>query len=133
MMVSMGARLALTLAVLSALGGCAAILGVDDLTYLGPEGGLDAASEASGDAGDAGAQDAPCEAAVATDPKNCGGCGRDCLGGGCEAGVCQPVLVTTGSGLVTLASDGTTLFLRDSAAIHACPVTGCADAGTPLS
>jgi hypothetical protein len=30
---------------------------------------------------------------VQTDPANCGYCGHDCLGGGCTAGVCQPVVL----------------------------------------
>jgi hypothetical protein len=30
---------------------------------------------------------------LATDPQNCGACGRDCLGGACVAGVCQPVVL----------------------------------------
>ncbi|HEX7508686.1 MAG TPA: hypothetical protein VF550_18080, partial [Polyangia bacterium] len=29
-----------------------------------------------------------------SDPKNCGTCGHDCLGGACSAGACQPVAVT---------------------------------------
>jgi hypothetical protein len=32
-----------------------------------------------------------CEAALETDPKNCGKCGHDCLGGACKAAFCQPV------------------------------------------
>jgi hypothetical protein len=31
---------------------------------------------------------------TATDPAHCGSCNHDCLGGGCELGVCQPVLLT---------------------------------------
>ena len=31
-----------------------------------------------------------------TDPKNCGACGHDCLGGGCVSGACQPVIVASG-------------------------------------
>jgi hypothetical protein len=43
----------------------------------------------AGDAGDA-SSDA-CAANVDEDPKNCGRCGHDCLGGGCSSGRCQPV------------------------------------------
>jgi hypothetical protein len=32
-----------------------------------------------------------CETPVDSDPKNCGACGHDCLGGGCAAGLCRPV------------------------------------------
>lgn len=31
-----------------------------------------------------------------TDPKNCGACGHDCLGGGCQGGLCQPVVLASG-------------------------------------
>jgi hypothetical protein len=31
-----------------------------------------------------------CESVLATDPLNCGVCGRNCNGGACVAGVCQP-------------------------------------------
>lgn len=33
-----------------------------------------------------------------TDGANCGACGHDCLGGACQAGACQPVLVADGQG-----------------------------------
>jgi hypothetical protein len=36
-----------------------------------------------------------CETPLSTDPKNCGGCGRDCSGGGCTNGQCLPVVLTT--------------------------------------
>ena len=32
-----------------------------------------------------------CETPLFSDPKNCGGCGRDCAGGGCSNGQCQAV------------------------------------------
>src|SRR6266487_1268757 len=31
------------------------------------------------------------QATLETDPKNCGACGHDCLGGKCEGSVCQPL------------------------------------------
>ncbi len=34
-----------------------------------------------------------CEADLASDSKNCGKCGRDCLGGACIAGKCSPIVV----------------------------------------
>ena len=34
--------------------------------------------------------------ALQTDPKNCGTCGRDCLGGTCAKGLCQPSDVVVG-------------------------------------
>ena len=49
---------------------------------------LDAASDA--------ASDAPtCSSDLRTDPKHCGRCGHDCLGGGCSAGTCQPVILAS--------------------------------------
>lgn len=39
-----------------------------------------------------------CEATVASDPKNCGACGHDCLGGACNASVCQPIAIQSLAG-----------------------------------
>jgi hypothetical protein len=36
-----------------------------------------------------------CETQLATDPKNCGACGRDCAGGACAGGRCEPVVLAT--------------------------------------
>jgi hypothetical protein len=36
-----------------------------------------------------------CSSDVKTDPKNCGRCGHDCLGGGCRLGTCQPVVLAS--------------------------------------
>jgi len=36
-----------------------------------------------------------CAADLATDPKNCGACGHDCLGGACFEGCCEPVTLVT--------------------------------------
>lgn len=33
---------------------------------------------------------------LATDPKNCGRCGHDCLGGACAGGACRPVVLASG-------------------------------------
>lgn len=52
---------------------------------------LDGAAEVSDrDAGDG----AACNADLAKDPRHCGRCGRDCLGGTCAAGRCAPVQLT---------------------------------------
>ena len=37
-----------------------------------------------------------CEVEVASNPRHCGRCGHDCLGGACEAGRCRPVQVASG-------------------------------------
>ncbi len=55
------------------------------------------------------------------DPKNCGTCGHDCLGGTCDIGVCQPVNVVTGqSGLEQMTTDGTYLYFTG----HTAPSSG---------
>jgi hypothetical protein len=43
------------------------------------------------DDGGSGADLQSCETDVASDPRHCGACGHDCLGGACQAGACQPV------------------------------------------
>src|SRR5262245_8002876 len=40
----------------------------------------------------------PCAADTATDPRNCGRCGHDCLGGACEVGRCRPVVLASAAG-----------------------------------
>jgi hypothetical protein len=65
-------------------------------------GASDGAPDAGDSVGEGGATDtstsdgAPCVGPSQTDPKNCGACGHDCLGGACDAGVCQPAVVATG-------------------------------------
>jgi hypothetical protein len=62
----------------------------DDFVGDGVDGGEAGLSNESsaGDAGDGNAS--TCDASLATDPLNCGACGRDCRGGACEAGTCLP-------------------------------------------
>ncbi len=66
---------------------------------------------------------------VTADPKNCGACGHDCLGGGCEAGACQPFRIGM------LDASATSLAVNDSgvywvvqfgSAVLGCPPEGCA-------
>jgi hypothetical protein len=48
---------------------------------------------------DGAADAASCEGVdLQTDGENCGVCGHDCLGGDCEAGVCQAVMIAGGQG-----------------------------------
>src|SRR5438445_6182548 len=55
--------------------------------------------------------DAGCTADTQNDPKNCGKCGHDCVGGSCTAGACQVATLVTGQVAVTsLAPAATKLF-----------------------
>jgi hypothetical protein len=69
----------------------------------------------SGGASGSGGGSACGGADLATDPKNCGVCGHDCLGGGCSAGKCQPVQIAPISGAFVV--DGSHLYTYDSSAI----------------
>lgn len=67
---------------------------------------------ADGPSGDGG----PCGDTM-TDPHNCSRCGHDCLGGACDAGVCQPVAIVPGSAGYRpwqLAQTATALYFTDS-------------------
>src|SRR5262249_49957541 len=48
---------------------------------------------------------------TASDPKNCGRCEHDCLGGACQSGTCQPIAVASGQGAPgTLRIDANNLY-----------------------
>jgi hypothetical protein len=52
-----------------------------------------------------------CESDSFSDGANCGSCGRDCLGGACVQGVCQPAVVTSGhESLADLKVDATNVY-----------------------
>ena len=82
-----------------ALTGCNALLDVKDIYFdpnadggsAGADGGIDGPTNAEGSTGDAGTDTSTCVADVASDPKNCGRCGHDCVGGACTAKRCQAV------------------------------------------
>jgi hypothetical protein len=109
--------------------GCTALIGVRDI-YLDEsgEGGASSSSSSSGNTSSSsggtgeggGGVDGggDCKADLQTDAKNCGRCGRDCLGAACTNGACEPVVLSASlanpSGiflmptkvLVTLSGDG---------------------------
>ncbi len=59
-------------------------------------------------------------AALASDPRNCGACGHDCLGGGCMAGQCQPVTLVTGRpSLAGIALDGSNVYFAQPGGAYA--------------
>jgi hypothetical protein len=76
-----------------------------------------------------------------TDPKNCGTCGHDCLGGACIAGQCQPKVIATTkmpqaiAVQTTMSGAGTTLYWTDidptdtpQQDVYSCSLPDC---GTP--
>jgi hypothetical protein len=72
--------------------GCQIIAGLGD-PLSPPAAPLDASSEAapSGDGSNGGVADAgTCDADLTKDPRNCGRCGHDCLGGECAESTCKP-------------------------------------------
>jgi hypothetical protein len=55
-----------------------------------------------------------CETPIATDPKNCGACGHDCLGAACNSGVCAPATVANSLNRpVAVVIDATRVFWTD--------------------
>ncbi len=119
-------------ALVSVLGGCAQLIGLDDVGFRGIDGATDAPFDGPGseDASDAGAT---CDANTQLDPKNCGRCGHDCLGADCSYGACGALVVTSGTYLsASLATDGVRVFYRDQTSVRSCPVGGC-DAGELLA
>lgn len=113
-------------AVSSALLACSAILGLDDTNVVpGYQRDASAASDATADVtdandaavfADADADAGPtCDADLTTDPKNCGGCGHDCLGGACVAAKCQPIVLLDGAQYkpTGLAVDDTSVFVME--------------------
>ncbi len=100
---------------------CTAIIGTRDLTYdpnadgggtssgnpPGPPGPPPPPGDGGGDAGN-------CVADLQNDPKNCGRCGHDCLGGACTMGVCQPKqLATALQGANSVAVDASYVYVSE--------------------
>jgi hypothetical protein len=87
----------------------------------GDAGAPDPGADASGTTIDDGGGDAgaTCVADLASDPNNCGACNHDCLGGLCDAGECQPVVLVTGEpGVRGMAASGSRLlFTRESSGL----------------
>jgi hypothetical protein len=90
--------------------------GSSDEVVSGP---VDAASDSivDGGASDGSGASNPCGADLQNDPRHCGACGHDCLGGACAVGRCQAVVVyviPSGAGAVdtpvALAVDATSVY-----------------------
>jgi hypothetical protein len=76
----------------------------------GALGGPDGAGSGDGGGG------AGCDAAAlnfAGDPRNCGRCGHDCLGGGCEAGACLPFIIWDAGGAWYVAVDDSGVYFTN--------------------
>jgi hypothetical protein len=89
---------------------------------------------ASSDGGDAAASCLD----TSTDPKNCGSCGHDCLGGACAGGVCQPFEIGRSSDapVKSIAVDEQRVFWMTSADVndgkgnlYQCAKAGCPSGG----
>jgi len=119
----------------AAIAGCG--LGITDPGSASPppvlEGGPGASLPEAGEFPDAAAiVDAPydafgCGAAFATDPLNCGRCEHSCLGGTCNAGKCEAVVLATNEvNACAVAVDATNVYfaLHGSGMIRKVPIAG---------
>ncbi len=93
----------------------------------------DALAEGGPDAGGG----AACSADLSTDPKSCGACGHDCLGGTCKAGACEPFFVAKGlKSPSEIALDGARVYFEvldgTTHTIASCSRLGCGPAGPEL-
>jgi hypothetical protein len=97
-----GARASVSIACAAIAAGvaCNSLLGHESPTLLAPD-----ADDGEGAPADAGVtSDVPAcdpDADHSLDPANCGACGHDCLGGGCLAGKCEPVMLASGQAYAT--------------------------------
>lgn len=66
---------------------------------------------------------------LSTDSKHCGACGRDCLGGVCNVGTCEPVILAEDVGLVfaMVMADGYLFGTTWDGSVWKVPVQGCGD------
>lgn len=96
---------------------CNAIIGTKDYVRASPDAAL--ADESPGVGSDAASShedgDVP-SACGDTDssPLNCGRCGHDCLGGECDAGKCQPIVLHAGGAPRSIAVDADHVYWSDS-------------------
>lgn len=70
---------------------------------------------------------------TSTDGHNCGACGHDCVGGGCSASACLPVVIAASQDSpFGIAVDSQRVYWANNdwdASFAACPITGCPDSG----
>lgn len=85
------------------------------------------ASGSVGGGGQGGEGGTPCSDDLMTDPLHCGTCGHDCLGGACEAGVCQAVtMAAKQTGPQGVAVDDTYVYWPTlDTGVYRCPLGDC--------
>ncbi len=115
------ARLLQGFSLVVALTGCAGLIGVPDLTFDeqagqgNPDGSTTGDGATAGDGsvtGDGSPVPACDETKLQTDANHCGRCGHSCLGGACNAGKCESVVVRGGlENPVDLAVDATHVYV----------------------
>jgi hypothetical protein len=75
-----------------------------------------------------------CETDLAVDTKNCGQCKKDCAGGACRNGICQPALASNQKSPGSIAIDGTTVYwTTGDGAVRSCAKSGCNGNPTTLA
>lgn len=87
-----------------ALVGCNALIDTKDVHFdpnatnggEGQDAALESGTVEGGNPTDGGMDSGPCMKNLANDPKHCGRCDHDCLGGTCTAGKCDPVVLASG-------------------------------------
>lgn len=101
---------------------CAAVLGLPDrgLDPLDPNEANEASTDGSAAPDDAGLDSSSstdsavdggaCDADIAVDPRNCGRCVHDCLGGTCAAGRCEPYVFSSSTGPIGVTLDATYVY-----------------------
>gem|GEM_PF-1925848 len=62
----------------------------------GTGGGSSSGGDGGGSSNGGNGGGASCGVDFSTDPENCGRCGHSCLGGVCQAGTCQPIVLASG-------------------------------------
>jgi hypothetical protein len=73
------------------------------------------------------------DASFQSDPRHCGACGHDCLGGTCNEGRCAPTALASGQvRTLWLALSANSVFWSVGSAIATCPKSGCG-ANAPLA
>lgn len=125
------ARTGLAIGLLAGVAACATILGIEDARPTDTATRNDAGEDVAAPTPIARCDD------TSSDPKNCGVCGHDCLGGECKAGACTPTVVLEARALEpagvefygTIAIDDGTVVWRDVDRSNAIALRHCAAAG----